>query len=187
MTKSRLKKIALALLIAIPLIIYFLFSYRPISGTVVDAETGKPVEGALVLVEWTRTTGIGLTTTKSYKVAEVVTDKDGKFTLPGVLNPFVNAPYLTIYKKGYVAWNNKSIFPGNGIRVDFKWSSGYVFKLEQFKNTYSYEDHYYFISSAAHTESATKEKHLFIKAYDESEREKAIRERDLKESRSSQK
>jgi hypothetical protein len=36
----------------------------------------------------------------------------------------------------------------------------------------------YFITSAARLESATKEKRLFIKAYDEWERDRAIKERE---------
>ena len=37
-----------------------------ITGTVVDAETGKPIEGAVVLVEWTMTKGVpGMSHTES--------------------------------------------------------------------------------------------------------------------------
>ncbi len=48
--------------------------YLPVSGQVVDAETNKPIEGAVVLVEWTKTKGYGLTYTESYKVAETLTE-----------------------------------------------------------------------------------------------------------------
>jgi hypothetical protein len=48
------------------------------TGTVQDAETGAPIEGAVVFVEWTKTKGLpGLTSTKVYKIVEVETDKDG--------------------------------------------------------------------------------------------------------------
>ena len=93
--------------------------YGEITGTVIDAETGQPIEGAVVLVEWTVTKGLGLTYTQSYQVIEVVTDKDGKATVSGVFNPFVNPPHVTIYKKGYVAWNNEYIFPDYKKRTDF--------------------------------------------------------------------
>ena len=37
-----------------------------ITGTVVDAETGKPIEGAVILVEWTMTKGVpGMSHTKA--------------------------------------------------------------------------------------------------------------------------
>lgn len=131
------------------ILIVMLFSatgcYADMTGTVVDAETGKPIEGAVVLAEWTKTKGIGLTSTESYKVVEVVTDKDGKFSVSGVSAFFVT-PHLTIYKKGYVAWNNEFIFPDYKKRTDFKWQSGHVFRLEQFKeNVYSHKEHVMFI------------------------------------------
>ncbi|TAL24111.1 MAG: carboxypeptidase regulatory-like domain-containing protein, partial [Nitrospirae bacterium] len=123
--------------------------YKPITGTVVDAETGKPIEGAVVLVEWTKAEGVpGLTSTKSFKVIEKLTDKDGKVTIEGISDISVDPPDLTVYKKGYVAWNNESIFPEYKKRTDFKWKNGYVFKLERFKPEYSYVEHTSFIHSA---------------------------------------
>lgn len=121
-----------------------------ISGTVVDADTGQPVEGAVVLVEWTKTSGkwIGLRSTSSYKVVEMITDKEGIFSALGVLNPFVDPPRLTIYKKGYVAWNNEFIFPGFKKRSNFHWQSGYIFRLNRFEQEYKYSDHIFFIHSA---------------------------------------
>ena len=114
------------------LIIFLLFGtigcYATITGTVVDPETGEPIEGAIVLVEWTKTKGFGLTYTESYKVIEAITDKEGKATVSGIFNPMVNPPDITIYKKGHVAWNNKFIFPNYKKRKDFKWQSEYVFK-----------------------------------------------------------
>ena len=122
--------------------------YPGITGKVIDAETGQPIEGAVVLVEWTRTKGIGLRHTESYKVVEVVSDKNGNITIGGVLNPLVNPPRITVYKKGYVAWNNEYIFPDYKKRRDFAWTNNYTFNLAKFKPEYSYNDHVSFISSA---------------------------------------
>jgi len=133
-----------------------------ISGIVVDAETGKPIDGAVVMVEWTKTKGIGLTHTESYKVVEVLTDKDGKFKVPGVRTIFVD-PHLTIYKKGYVAWNDEVIFPGYKKRTDFKWGETHTFKLEHFRPEYSYDKHTSFISSAI--SSTIGKKPLITEAY----------------------
>lgn len=124
--------------------------YATITGTVVDADTGEPVEVAVVLVEWTKTKGLGLTYTESYKVIEAVTDKEGKVTVSGVFNPLVNPPDITVYKKGYVAWNNKFIFPEYVKREDFKWQNDYVFQLERFKPEYSHDAHTRFIHSITH-------------------------------------
>ncbi len=151
--------------------------YTEITGTVVDAETGQPIEGVVVLVEWTKTHGFGDTYTESYKVIEAVTDNDGKATISGTFSPTVNRPHVTVYKKGYVAWNNEYIFPDYKKRMDFSWSNGYVFRLERFKDSYSYIEHESFIDGAAYLFMETEKKKLFIKAYDEWEREKVIKER----------
>ncbi len=121
--------------------------YFPISGRIVDAETKQPIEGAVVLVEWTKTIGYGLTRTESYKVAEALSDKDGKFDLPGCYSPFVDEPDVTVYKKGYVAWSSRWIFPGMRNRTDFKWGDSIV-HLEVFKNEYTHNDHTKFIRAS---------------------------------------
>lgn len=176
--KVRISKMKFQFLFLI-IIMLFLSSgcYGDITGTVVDVETGKPVEGAVVLVEWTMTKGLGLTYTKSYKVVEALSDKEGKFSVEGVSNPLVNPPDLTIYKKGYVVWNNLKIFPDYKKREDFKWQSGYVFKLERFKPEYSYIEHQMFITGAINSTIGWEKKKVFLKAYYEAEEGNVIRER----------
>jgi len=145
----RMKNNIFGLVITLLLLSIFLTScYGEMSGTVIDAETGKPIEGAIVLVEWTKTKGLGLTYTESYKVVETVTDKEGKATISGIFNPLINPPHLTIYKKGYVAWNNEYIFPDYKKRTDFVWTKGYLFKLDKFdEGIYSHKEHVLFIYS----------------------------------------
>jgi hypothetical protein len=140
--------------------------YAEVTGIVVDAETGQPIEGAVVLVEWTRTKGLpGLTHTESYKVVELVSDKEGKATLPeGGPDPLTNPPIVTVYKKGYVAWNNEYIFPGYKERTDFKWREGFVFTLEKFKPEYSYKKHVLFIATSIRSQMATENKGLMNSA-----------------------
>lgn len=152
--------------------------YADMTGTVVDVETGEPIASAVVLVEWTKTKGVpGMTHTESYKVVEKVTDNEGKFTVSGVLNPFVSRPDITVYKRGYVAWNNKFIFPDYRKREDFKWQRGYVFKMERFKEEYSFIKHQSFISGAAHVGLGSEKKQLFLHKYNDGERADVIRER----------
>lgn len=131
------------------LILFCLFGttgcYATITGTVLDSETGEPIEGAIVLVEWTKTKGFGLTYHEVYKIIEVVTDKDGTFTISGTYSPFVDPPEVVIYKKGFIAWRNDFIFPGWKRRTDFKYSDGIVIKLEHFKEVYSKDVHHSFM------------------------------------------
>lgn len=118
-----------------------------IRGKVVDAETGEPVEGAVVLAEWTVTKGFGLTYTESYKILETVTDNEGKFRFSRVYNPFAGGPTVVIYKKGYVAWRNDYIFPGWKKREHFRFKRGLIITLELFQEGYSQEEHLQFIGS----------------------------------------
>lgn len=125
--------------------------YAEITGTLVDAETGQPIEGAVIYVEWTKTTGLpGLTATKLYEFSESISNKNGTFTVKRVLNPTVNPPCITIYKKGYVAWNNQYIFPGWLKRENFKLEEGITIRLEHFKIEYSRAEHVYFLDILTH-------------------------------------
>lgn len=136
--------------LAIYLVHYFLFGYHFISGRVVDEETGKPIEGAIVLGVWTYEIGFGLTHWAVYKNEDSLTDKNGRFFIWGVLNPFINQwlvdkASLTAYKRGYVAWNNKVTW-NDGQRKDFRWKNGLVMKMEKWKKEYTFNEHEEFIS-----------------------------------------
>lgn len=138
---------------------------KTITGTVIDAETGHPVEGAVVLLEWTRSEGLpGLATTRSDKVMVATTGKDGKFTAEDVITVLADAPDVTVYKKGYVTWSSRIIFPDWRNRKDFKWGKTDTFRIEQFRPEYSHDQHIAFISSAINS-SLESDKGLFKKAY----------------------
>jgi len=121
--------------------------YPGITGRVIDSETQMPIEGAIVLAQWTMTRGLpGLAYHTLYKSVETETDKDGKFSLSGVYSPFVDVPRLVICKKGYVTWRNDYIFPDYNKRTDYNiWQSGYEYRLDQFKSEYSIGKHSMFM------------------------------------------
>lgn len=156
--------------------------HASMTGKIVDAETGKPIEGAILLVEWIKAQGmVGLTYRTSAKVAEVFSDKSGNVTIPGYFNPFAEGPYITIYKPGFVGWNSHWIFPDSRNRTDFEWKDGYIFKLENFKPSDSHDSHTSFISGAIGSDSI-KEKSNIRKAI-RWEEELALKERQLKRSK----
>lgn len=148
--------------------------YGTLSGKIVDAETGAPIEGAVAMAEWTRTKGFGNTYTVSVKVSETVSDKNGNFELEGCYSPFVNKPDFTIYKRGYVAWNNVLIFPDWKKRESFEWKSGHVFGIEILASGVDFIAHDSFLNIAAKPYSATSEKNKFLKEYNEWERDKLL-------------
>jgi hypothetical protein len=84
----------------------------PWHGRVIDAETGQPLEGAVVLAFWTRSEASlgGWVATEYYASEEVVTGADGRFlihfrwsyTVPLLVK--VQGPEWRIFKAGYGQW-----------------------------------------------------------------------------------
>jgi hypothetical protein len=134
--------------------------YSGITGRVIDAETQQPIEGAVVLVEWTKKHGFGEYWTESYKVVETMSDKEGNVQIEGCNSPFVEPPDVTIYKKGYVVWNNKYIFPDQRTREDFKWQTNSVFEMKYFKSEYSHDAHISFINGLVLSGPLEKKKRM---------------------------
>jgi hypothetical protein len=93
------------------------------TAIVIDAETGKPIEGAIALAQWYRAVSLGFGLGGSLaldKAQEAISDKDGKINIDGYwgLYIFSRQPGLTVYKPGYVLWDSQRICPF-GERTDF--------------------------------------------------------------------
>ena len=76
----------------------------PFQGRIVNVETKQPLEGVVVLIEWRQVHFFSGSTFIDAK--ETLTDKDGKFYIPGIwiLNPWKRLnteAHVTIYKSGY--------------------------------------------------------------------------------------
>jgi hypothetical protein len=83
----------------------------PWKGQVLDAETGQPLSGAVVLAAfWKRSPGAVHERRDFYEAMEVVTDDEGRFVIPPVktftLTPFtrIQGPDIKIFKGGYGQW-----------------------------------------------------------------------------------
>ena len=85
------------------------YSAKEINGAVVDGETGKPLEGVVVVAQWVYWCPGGGHYMR-IKVIEAVTDKDGRYHIPGwgprLRRPFCyldyRDPQLSIFKGGYL-------------------------------------------------------------------------------------
>lgn len=55
----------------------------PFTGQVTDAETGEPIEGAIVVAKWTGNTGVVGSRSVCYHVETAISNKEGKFRIPG--------------------------------------------------------------------------------------------------------
>jgi hypothetical protein len=85
----------------------------PWKGQVVDKETGKPLEGAVVLARWEKryTSFVGeMGGNEYYASEESVTDEEGRFVIRArqtwTLNPFneIYGPEFFIFKSSYGRW-----------------------------------------------------------------------------------
>lgn len=150
-----MRKIAYMSIVA--LLLLLTGCYPGIRGKVVDGVTGTPIEGAVVLAQWTTTWGLGLTYHKLYKIEETETDKDGSFSLSGVYNPFVDQPSMVIYKKGYVPYRNDMIsFEKRKLKKAVEWENRKAYRMEPLKDGYSKEIlHNYLDSGLIGISSAT--------------------------------
>ncbi len=113
-----------------------------VRGQVVDGDTGKSVDGAVIAVNWFGFRRVALLWTDSgtltFEQAEDLSDAEGYFNIPKYwATPF----YMSVYKKGYVCWGNDRIFPTWEKRKGFQLKNGMVINLEPFKESYSRKDH----------------------------------------------
>ena len=105
---------------------WMLFYDKPIKGYVVDVDTGKPIEGVIVVGLWDLAQYFGHGSGGYAKVIVATTDKEGKFKLPfwvtfkpWTFHSGMNeiAPKIVIYKPGYkIDWSHKIMrlgFPRN--------------------------------------------------------------------------
>jgi len=118
-----------------------------LSGQVVDARTGQPIPGAVVLGVWTRAGGLpGLATTKLVAVKETETDAQGRFVLDRPAPLSSDEESVTAYKFGYIAWNNLFVFPSSARRSDNRVPRR--IPLETFPVMESHRRHLSFIDDA---------------------------------------
>jgi hypothetical protein len=112
-TFRSLRAFALTLLIATVCFPVASESAGPWRGQVVDKDTGKPLEGAVVLARWEKryTSFVGeMGGNEYYDSEEIVTDAEGRFVIAArqtwTVNPFseIYGPEFFIFKSGYGRW-----------------------------------------------------------------------------------
>jgi hypothetical protein len=170
------------------------FEKKP-TAIVVDAETGEPIEGAVAIAIW-RKRSFGDRwfeggSIKVTRVEEAVSDREGKIFIDGfwsVWDSFQDkdkdtpiswrSPHLTIYKFGYVCWDQFLLFPGilAGKRNDFnkenriariaKWPSGFSLNNHWEFEGFSFNENWSFMNSVTMGDIHEANQMLFRKAFD---------------------
>ena len=92
----------------------------PWRAQIVDAETGQPLEGVIVLALWDkRSFGWPHPDRNYHDIDEVVSDKDGRIVIPARdtsgRHPFekIIGPLVTVFKPGYANWRFQSTPEGS--------------------------------------------------------------------------
>ncbi len=114
-------------------------------GTVVDEETGKPLEGAVIVVIWHKKPMISMDAPEYFHDAkETLTDSEGRFRLdasPAIdWNPFtvINEPNVVIFQPGYEPFALLRTLTRHGFHtfedVDNAFQKAVVIKLSELKS-----------------------------------------------------
>ena len=113
------------------------YRFDAITGSVLDKETRKPIEGVVVVGHWGLETNTLMNSSYSgpLVVKETITDKDGKFTIPASIATDVlkrghfNAemyPEIAFFKSGYefTVYRHSGIDPITGDPVTYNTAKG---------------------------------------------------------------
>lgn len=131
----------------------------PYDGKVIDADTERPVAGALVAASWAFERGIGVPGPASSQEVVTQTGADGRYAigaldrLPVGMSARVRRFTLIVYQRGFVAWRSDRRFPGREARRDFS-QRGNVVRLERWQPTYAHAQHLMFMGGGSKVQEA---------------------------------
>jgi hypothetical protein len=125
-------------------------------GRVVDAQSGKPIAGAIVQASWGFEMGRGLIAPAGGAVVTVATDNDGRYRLDRLADlpaarARVAAVTVVIYERGYVAYRSDRLFDntlgGARPRTDFAQHNNLA-KLDRWTSALSHVKHVRFVGGS---------------------------------------
>ena len=126
----------------------------PFEGQVLDADSGKVVEGATVVGSWAWEVGRGFSGPERAESQVAETGADGFYRLPAAPDSDVGAHAarltrftLVVYKRGYVAWRSDRRFADLSPRHDFA-QGGNIVRLERLPADVSHSRHLAFVGAS---------------------------------------
>lgn len=146
------------------------------TAIVIDDETGEPIEGAVAIAIWRKHSIKEVAWFEGgmmipVRIEEVVSDKEGKIYIDGFWGWHLNEnryPRLTIYKPGYVCWDQKIIYINefkSEKRKDF--DKGHrIARMKKWPEEFSFNGHWSFMDSVTMGDSSEASEKLFRKAFD---------------------
>jgi hypothetical protein len=131
----------------------------PYDGIVVDADTERPIAGALVAASWAFERGVGFQAPLAARELVVETGPDGRYqiprleSLPSGLSTRVRRFTVVVYHRGHVGWRSDRRFPGRLPRRDFSQRGNRV-RLEKWLPTLAHSEHLLFLGGGARIRAA---------------------------------
>jgi hypothetical protein len=133
----------------------------PFEGIVVDAETDRPLGGAVVSGSWAFERGVGLAGPAGASEVVTETGADGRYRLPALgslpsgASTRVRRFTLIVYQKGYVGWRSDRRFPTGEARRDFSQRGNKV-RLEKWRDGMAHSQHLVFLGGGATIKTAAQ-------------------------------
>jgi hypothetical protein len=136
----------------------------PYDGIVLDADTDRPVAGALVAASWAFERGIGLQAPLAAREVVVESGVDGRYAIPRLTNlPDGDLPggastrlrrfTLIVYRRGHVAWRSDRRFGSGGLRRDFSQRGNRV-RLDKWQPGFRHAQHLVFLGGGEKVRAA---------------------------------
>jgi hypothetical protein len=131
----------------------------PYDGIILDADSDRPVAGALVAASWAFERGIGLQAPLASREVVVESDVDGRYTIPrledvpGGRSTRLRRFTLIVYRRGHVAWRSDRRFPDGSARRDFSQGGNRV-RLEKWLPGMKHAEHLVFLGGGAKVKAA---------------------------------
>jgi hypothetical protein len=133
----------------------------PFDGMVVDAETDRPIAGAVVTGSWAFERGIGLVGPAGATEVVTETGADGRYRLPRLENLPSGASMrvrrftLIVYQRGYIGWRSDRRFPAGSTRRDFA-QRGNRARLEKWRDGLFHHQHLVFLGGGPAIRAASQ-------------------------------
>jgi hypothetical protein len=131
----------------------------PYDGVVVDADSERPVAGALVAASWAFERGVGFQAPLAANEVVTETGADGRYqiprleSLPSGLSTRVRRFTVVVYHRGHVGWRSDWRFPTRIARNDFSQRGNRV-RLEKWQPSLAHADHLVFLGGGARIRAA---------------------------------
>ena len=136
----------------------------PFDGRVVDAQSSRPVPGALVWVAWRFCKGTSVCLPAGTETASVETDADGRYVVPRLAHfpgaVRLDGVTLIVYKRGYTGYRSDRVFDdhvtGSALpRRDFAQAKNDV-RLDRYPEGGSHSMHLAFLGGSGALRSALR-------------------------------